>query len=114
MPTSARAGSVYFYGRLNGKCYFYYPVPPSHPTYQGDSVRLRDDVGIVPYILAELRSIQNNIYCIPTQLFIFINSPVFANSTIGSGPAASDLGISLEILKIMENFWKTLCNWRRM
>ena len=36
----------------------YDPVHPSHSTRRGSSVRLRDDVGIVPYIFVELRAIQ--------------------------------------------------------
>ena len=46
MPTSSRAGVVYFRGPVkwgNG------PITPYHSTNRGCSVGFRDDVGIVPY-----------------------------------------------------------------
>ena len=44
-------------GRMEKRCDFI-PSPPSHSTRRGGSVRSRDDVGIVPYDLLELRAIQ--------------------------------------------------------
>ena len=61
MPTSSRAGLVYFHGRLNGKMLCCYPITPFHSTYQGSPVRFRDDVGIVPYVHAEVHSIQHTL-----------------------------------------------------
>ena len=47
--TPSRAGVVDFHARLNGEMLRYYLIAPYHSTYQGGSVRSRDDVGIVPY-----------------------------------------------------------------
>ena len=58
MPTSARAGVKYFHARLNGEMLRFHPIPPPHSTHYGGSVRFRADVGIGPYILAELRAVQ--------------------------------------------------------
>ena len=58
LPTPPRAGSVYFQDPIEWRNVIYYPVSPSHSTYCGGFVGLRDDVGIVPYILAGLRTIQ--------------------------------------------------------
>ena len=59
MPTSSPAGSEYFHARVNGGMLRYYPIPLSHSTYQGGSVGLRDDVGIVPHIHDGLHSMCN-------------------------------------------------------
>ena len=45
--------------RLNGEMLCCYPIPPFHSTYQGGSVRPRDDVGIVPYDHDGPQSIQH-------------------------------------------------------
>jgi len=47
--------------RLNGEMLFIIPFSLSHSTYQVGSVRLRDDVGIVPYICVGLRSVQRTL-----------------------------------------------------
>ena len=55
MPSSTRR-SVYRAGRFS--------VPVTFPVLTGRAghPRLRDDVGIVPYILAELRTIQRTLH----------------------------------------------------
>ena len=58
MPTSSRAGAVHLHARLNGEMLHHYPITLSHSTDQGGSVRLRDDVGIVPYNHDQVHSIQ--------------------------------------------------------
>ena len=62
MPTSSRAGSVYFQDPIEWGNVNYYPVLLPHSTYRGSSVRLRDDVGIVPYIHVGVRSIQRTLH----------------------------------------------------
>ena len=57
MPTSARAGVVHIHDPVEWGNVIHYPIPPSHSTRRRNSIRLRDDVGIVPYILAGLRAI---------------------------------------------------------
>jgi len=69
MPTSARAGSVDSMGWLNGEMLYKYPISLSRSTYRGDSVGLRADVGIGPYIHVGVRSVYWNlrvrkIYCL--------------------------------------------------
>ena len=58
MPTSSRAGVSFFMGGLNGETLCFHPISLFCSTYQVGSVRLRDDVGIVPYIHVGLRSVQ--------------------------------------------------------
>ena len=58
MPPPSRAGVEYFRARLNEEMLF----PPSHSTQCGSSVRLRDDVGIVPYIHVGVRTIQRSLH----------------------------------------------------
>ena len=58
MPTSSRAGEVYSHDPVEWGNVIYDPIPPPHSMHCGGSVRLRDDVGIVPYDLLELRAIQ--------------------------------------------------------
>ena len=45
-------------GGLNGETLCFHPISLLCSTYQVGSVRLRDDVGIVPYIHVGLRSVQ--------------------------------------------------------
>ena len=45
--------------RLNGEMLCCYSITPFHSTYQGGSVRPRDDVGIVPYDHDGPQSIQH-------------------------------------------------------
>ena len=56
MPTSSRGGTVYFHGWVNGKMLYERLISPSHSTYCDVFVGVRADVGIGPYILAELRT----------------------------------------------------------
>ena len=49
-------GAVYFHGQLNGEMLRFHSVFPVPFNASRGSVRSRDDVGIVPYILAGLRS----------------------------------------------------------
>ena len=53
---------VHFHVRLNGEMLCCYFITPFHSTNQGNSVRFRDDVGIVPYIRDGLHSIQRGLW----------------------------------------------------
>ena len=57
-PHRPAPGWFYLHGLVEWKMLFIIPFPPSHSTYQVGSVRLRDDVGIVPYIRVGARSDQ--------------------------------------------------------
>ena len=57
-PHRPAPGWFYLHGLVEWKMLFIIPFPPSHSTYQVGSVRLRDDVGIVPYIRVGVRSDQ--------------------------------------------------------
>ena len=62
MPTSARAGVVYFHDLVEWGNVIYYPVPLSYSMHYGGSVRFRADVGIGPYIRVGVRSVQRTLY----------------------------------------------------
>ena len=73
MPTSSRAGSDYLHDLVEWGNVIYCPVPPSYSTHQVGSVRWRDDVGIVPYILVEPRTIQRTLHQFPSAFYYTIN-----------------------------------------
>ena len=52
-----RRGDIFMI-RLNGEKLYKHPISLSHSTHHNGSVRLRDDVGIVPYIRVEPCTIQ--------------------------------------------------------
>ena len=67
MPTSARDGVGYFRGWVNGGYWVVIRFTLFHSTQRGHFVRLWADVGIGPYSLAELRTVQRT-FLLPPAL----------------------------------------------